>query len=231
MPKTTNKSMVSEDLAKEMLKAGVHFGHKESNWNPKMKPYIFGARNNIHIIDLGKTIEELNKALDFIKDIKKKNGKILLVGIRPQCRSLVEEMAKKTKMPYVVFRWIGGLLTNFNTIRKRVEHLLDLEKKKASGELGKYTKREQQKIDEEIKKLEKKFGGIKDLEGLPQAVLVVGIKGQMTAVREARRKKIPVIALVDTDSDPSLIDYPIPSNDEAISAIKFMLNKIEEALK
>jgi small subunit ribosomal protein S2 len=231
MPKTTNKSMVSEDLAKEMLKAGVHFGHKKSNWNPKMRPYIFGIRNNFHIIDLEKTIEELNRALDFMKDIKEKKGKILLVGTRPQCQTLVGELAKKTKMPYVIFRWIGGLLTNFKTIRKRVEYLLDLEKKKSSGELGKYTKREQQKINEQIEKLKKKFGGVKDLEDLPQAILVVGIKEQMTAVREARRKKIPIIALVDTDSDPSLIDYPIPANDEAISALKFMLNKIEEVIK
>jgi small subunit ribosomal protein S2 len=231
--KTTTKarSIVSEALAKEMLKAGVHFGHKKSNWNPKMKDYIYGTRNDIYIIDLEKTMEKLGQALDFIKKIIKDNGKILFIGTRPQCQDLVEEMAKNCKMPYVVWRWIGGLLTNFNTIRKRVEHLIDLEKKKSSGELKKYTKRERQKIDEEIEKLKKKFEGIKGVESPPEAILALSVKQQMTAIREARRKNIPIIALVDTDSDPSLVDYPIPSNDDAISALKFMLEKIGKVIK
>jgi len=228
--KQTGKSIISEALAKEMLKAGVHFGHKKSRWNPKMKPYIFGLRNNIYIIDLEKTMEHLGKALDFIKDIIKNKGKILFIGTRPQSQSLVEETAKNCKMPYVVLRWVGGLLTNFGIIRKRVEHLIDLEKKKASGELKKYTKREQQNIDEEIQKLKKKFEGIKELEKLPEAILVLSIKEQTTAIKEAKKKNIPIIGLVDTDSDPSLIDYPIPSNDDAISALKFMLSKIEDSI-
>lgn len=231
MPKSKNKSIVSQALAEEMLKAGVHFGHKKSSWNARMKPYIFALRNNIYIIDLEKTMEQLDKALDFIKEINKKKGKILFIGTRPQSQNLVKETAKKCKMPYVISRWIGGLLTNFNTIRKRVEHLLDLEKRKSSGELKKYTKREQQKIDEEIEKLKKKFEGIKKLEKLPEAILVLSAKEQTSAIREARKKNIPIIALVDTDSDPSLIDYPIPSNDDAISALKFMLDKIAEAVK
>lgn len=224
------RSIVSEALAKEMLKAGIHFGHKKSNWNPKMKEYIYGVRNDIYIIDLEKTMEKLGQALDFIKKIIKDNGKILFIGTRPQCQNLVEEMAKNCKMPYVIWRWIGGLLTNFNTIRKRVKHLIDLEKKKSSGELKKYTKRERQKIDEEIEKLKKKFEGIKRLESPPEAILVLSVKQQMTAIREARRKNIPIIALVDTDSDPSLVDYPIPSNDDAISALKFMLGKIAKPI-
>ncbi|MBA7699125.1 30S ribosomal protein S2 [subsurface metagenome] len=196
-----------------------------------MQPYIFALRNNIYIIDLEKTMEQLDKALDFIKEIVEKKGKILFIGTRPQSQNLVEETAKKCKMPYVISRWIGGLLTNFNIIRKRVEHLLDLEKKKSSGELKKYTKREQQKIDEEIERLKKKFEGIKKLEKLPEAILVLSAKEQTSAIREARIKNIPIIALVDTNSDPSLIDYPIPSNDDAISALKFMLDKIAEAIK
>lgn len=230
MSKTITKSIVSEALAKEMLKAGVHFGHKKSNWNPKMRLYIFGLRNNIHIIDLEKTMEELGKAIIFIKEIIKKNGKILFIGTRPQSQDLVLDTAKNCKMPYVVFRWVGGLLTNFKTIRKRVEYLIELEKNKASGELGKYTKREQKKISEQIEKLKKKFEGIKKLEELPEAILVLSVKEQTSAIREARRKKIPIIALVDTDSDPSLVDYPIPSNDDAVSVLKFMLGKIEEII-
>lgn len=229
--KKKTESLVSESLAEEMLKAGVHFGHKKSNWNPRMKPYIYGLRNNIYIIDLEKTIKQLEKTSDFIKDVVQKKGKILFIGTRPQCQKLVEETAKNSKMPYVVFRWIGGLLTNFGTIRKRVEYLIDLEKKKASGEFKKYTKKEQQNFDKEIEKLKKKFEGIKDLEKLPEAILVLSAKEQITAIREARRKKIPIIALVDTDCDPLLVDYPIPSNDDAVSALKFMLNKIEEAIK
>ncbi len=228
--KQPGKSIISEALAKEMLKAGVHFGHKKSRWNPKMKSYIFGLRNDVYIIDLEKTMEHLEKALDFIKDIIKNKGKILFIGTRPQSQSLVEEAAKNCKMPYVVLRWIGGLLTNFGIIRKRVEHLINLEKKKASGELKKYTKREQQNIDEEIQKLKKKFEGIKELEKLPEAILILSIKEQTTAIKEAKKKNIPVIGLVDTDSDPSLVDYPIPSNDDAVSALKFMLDKIEKAI-
>jgi len=224
------KSIVSKALAKEMLEAGVHWGHKKSNWNPKMKPYIFGLRNNIHIIDLEKTMEELEKAFSFIKETIKKGGKILFIGIRPQCQILVKETAEKCKMPYVIWRWVGGLLTNFKTIRKRVEYLIDLEKNRAAGGFKKYTKKEQQKIDGEIDKLKKKFEGIKKMEDLPEAILVLSVKEQMSAIREARRKKIPIIALVDTDSDPSLVDYPIPSNDDAISVLKFMLDKIAKAI-
>lgn len=229
--KQAGKSIVSEALAKKMLEAGVHFGHKKSNWNPKMKPYIYGVRNSIYIIDLEKTMEELGKALEFIKTIVKNKGKILLIGTRPQTQSPIEEVAKNCEMPYIVFRWIGGLLTNFKSIRKRVEHLIDLESKKASGSFKKYTKKERLNIDKEIEKLKKKFEGIKDLEKLPDAILVLSVKSQMTAIKEARIEKIPIIALVDTDSDPSLVEYPIPSNDEAVSVLKFMLTKIEETIK
>ena len=225
------KSMVSEELAQKMLEAGVHFGHKKSNWNPKMASYIYGLRNNIYIIDLEKTMEGLRKAVEFMKKIKEDKSKILFVGTRVQSQFLAEQIAKNLNMPYVIFRWIGGLLTNFRTIRKRVEYFIDLEKKKSEGELKKYTKKEQQNFDREIEKLKKKFEGIKDLEKLPEAIFVLSAKAQMIAVREAKKKNIPVIGLVDTDSDPTLIDYPIPSNDDSISALKFMLEQIEEAIK
>ncbi|OGZ32826.1 MAG: 30S ribosomal protein S2 [Candidatus Portnoybacteria bacterium RBG_13_40_8] len=231
MSETKKKSIVSEELAQKMFEAGIHFGHKKSNWNPKMTPYIFGLKNNIYIIDLEKTMEELEKAINFIKETKENNGKILFVENRTQSQFLVEEIAKKCNMPYVTSRWIGGLMTNFKTIRKRVEHFLDLEKKKAEGELKKYTKKEQQKFDKEIEKLKKRFDGIRNLDKLPNALFITSIKSQMTPVREAKKKNIPVIGLVDTDSDPTIIDYPIPSNDESISALKFMLEQIEEALK
>jgi len=229
--KTKPKSIVSETLAKKMLEAGVHFGHKKSNWNPKMKPYVYGTKNNRYIIDLEKTMQELEKALEFIKRIMKDEGKILFVGTRPQTQNLVEETAKECKMPHIISRWVGGLLTNFKIIRKRVEHLIDLENKKASGSFKKYTKKEQLMLDKEIEKLKKKFEGIKELEKSPDAIIILSVKEQMTAIKEARIKKIPIIALVDTDSNPSIIDYPIPSNDEAVSALEFMLGKIKETIK
>jgi len=230
-PPAGGKSILSEEAAQKMLEAGVHFGHKKSNWNPKMTPYIYGLRNNIYIIDLEKTAEELAKALEFVRKIKENKGKILFVETRPQSQLLAEQTAKDCNMPYVISRWIGGLLTNFRTIRKRVEYFMDLEKKKSQGELKKYTKKEQQNFDKEIEKLKKKFEGIKDLDKLPDAVFVLSAKAQMIAIKEAKGKNIPVVGLVDTDSDPGTIDYPIPSNDESISALKFILEQIEKAIK
>jgi len=231
MSETKKKSIISEKMAQKMFEAGVHFGHKKSNWNPKMTPYIYGLRNNIYIIDLEKTAEELAKALEFMKKIKENKGKILFVETRSQSQLLAEQTAKNCNMPYIISRWIGGLLTNFRTIRKRVEYFMDLEKKKSDGELKKYTKKEQQDFDEEIEKLKKKFEGIKNLDKLPDAVFVLSVKTQMTAIKEAKKKNIAVVGLVDTDSDPTLIDYPIPSNDESTSALKFILEQVEESLK
>jgi small subunit ribosomal protein S2 len=227
---TADKLIVSEELAKEMLQAGVHFGHKKSRWNPKMEPYIYGLKNDIHIIDLEKTIEKLNDALNFIKEIAEKNGKILFIGTHLQAQALVEESAQKCRMPYVVSRWIGGLLSNFKIVRKRIDYLIDLEKKQESGELKKYTKKEQKKIEDEIIKLTKKFGGLKNLENLPDAILALSAKEQKTAIKEAKIKNIPIIALVDTDTSPIGIDYIIPSNDESVSAIKIMLGQIEKII-
>lgn len=230
MTKNNKNTIVSEGLAKEMLQAGVHFGHRKSRWNPRMEPYIYGLKNDIHIIDLEKTVEKLNDALNFIKEIMEKNGKILFIGTHLQAQSSVEESAKKCRMPYVVSRWIGGLLSNFKIVRKRIDYLIDLEKKRESGELKKYTKKEQKKIEDEIIKLTKKFGGLKELTNLPDAILTLSAKEQKTAIKEARIKKIPIISLVDTDTNPMGIDYIIPSNDESISAIKVMLEQIEKII-
>lgn len=219
-----------EGLIKKMAEAGVHFGHSKSRKNPRMSPYIYTLRNNIHIIDLVSSVRKLEEALEFIKEIVKKGGSILFVGIQPQAKEAVKEVAEECNVPYVIERWLGGILTNFKTIRNRVEYLLDLEKKKKTGELKKYTKREQMLFNEEIEKLNKNLGGIKELNKLPDAVLVLSIKNNLAAVKEARRKKISVIGLVDTDSDPMLADYPIPSNDDAVSALKFMLEQIKKII-
>lgn len=225
--KTTKKE---ESLVKEMLGAGVHFGHSKSRKNPRMMPYISTIRNNMHIIDLDASAKKLEEALEFIIEVTKRGGVILFVGIQPQAKQMTKEAAEECGMPYVVERWIGGILTNFKVIRKRVEQLIDLEKKKAAGELEKYTKREQMLFDETIEKLNKKFGGIKTLIKLPDALFILSIKKSLAAVREAQRKKIPTVGLADTDSDPMMIDYPVPSNDEAISVLKFMLEKFKEAI-
>jgi len=215
----------------EMLKAGVHFGHRVSKWSPKMEQYIFTARNNIHIIDLEKTREKLEEALKFIQGIKNKKGIILFVGTKVAAKEITRQMAQECQMPYVVDKWIGGTLTNFGVISKRLEHFRDLEKKKESGELKKYTKKEQHEFGLELQKLDKQFGGIKAMIRLPDALLVVDIHKEKLAVKEANMKKIPVIGLCDTNADPEIIDYPIPANDDASSSLKLILGIIVGVLK
>ncbi len=227
---STGISKKEKDLIQEMVRVGVYFGHSKSRKNPKMNPYVYTIKSDICIIDVVSSLKKLEEALEFIKETVKKGGIILFVGVQPQERKLIKEAAKECGMPYVAERWLGGILTNFKTIHKRIEYLRDLEKKKAAGELEKYTKKEQMLFDEEIEKLNKNLGGIKNLDKLPDAALILSIKKNPTVVREARRKKIPIIGLVDTDSDPMLADYPIPSNDEAVSVLKFMLEKIKEAI-
>ena len=233
MTKTTSEEKTTkkdESLIKKMLEAGIHFGHSKSRKNPRMNPYISTIRNNINIIDLESSAKKLQEALDFIQETIKKGGVVLFVGTQPQAKQITMAAARECGMPYVVERWIGGILTNFKVVRKRVEYLKDLEKKKAAGELAKYTKKEQMLFDEEIEKLNKKFGGIKEMIKLPDALLVLSIKKSLAAVREAQRKKIPIVGLADTDSDPMMANYPIPANDEAISALEFMLDKFKEVI-
>lgn len=229
--KNSGETKQKNDLMTSMLKAGVHFGHQKSKWHPKMAPYIFGVRNNIHIIDLEKTIAKLEEALVFVKDVVGKEGIVLFVGTKKQAAKIVEDVAKKTEMPYVSNRWIGGTFTNFKEISKRVNHLLDLEKKQDSGELKKYTKKEQLGFTKEIEKLNKLFGGIKKMKKLPNAIFVIDAKEEKSAVKEAKESKVPVIALCDTNYNPSEIDYPIPANDDAVSSIAIMAETVADAIK
>jgi len=214
----------------EMAKAGLHFGHKTSKTNPKMKPYLYGVRNTIHIIDLEKTKEKLVQSLGFIKNLISENKILLVVGTKIQVKDLVKNFATECSLPYINERWLGGTFTNFGIIKKRIDYFKDLEKKKAEGELEKYTKKERAKIDKILKDSEKKFGGIKDLEKLPDAIFVLDMKKDALAVKEARMKGIKVIGIANTNIDPTLADYPIPANDNAISSVKYILDKAKEVI-
>jgi small subunit ribosomal protein S2 len=214
----------------EMAKVGLHFGHKTSKVHPKMFPFIFGVRNNIHIIDLEKTKEKFEEALKFIQNLVLQNKVILFVGTKPQIKDLVKEIATELGFPYVNERWLGGTFTNFEVIKKRAEYLKDLEKKKAEGFFEKYTKKERAEIEKKIQKLQKKFGGIKNLEKLPDAIFVCDMVKDKLAVKEAREKGVKIIAISDTNADPTLADYPIPANDDAISSVKYILEKVKEVI-
>jgi small subunit ribosomal protein S2 len=235
MIKEKKEKSVKKDVEipslEEMLKAGVHFGHKTSKWNSQMKSYIFTSRNNVHIIDLEQTQQKLKEALQFIQSIKEKKGKIVFVGTKVAAKDIAQQTAKDCKMFYVTERWIGGTLTNFQTISDRLSHFRDLEKKKKSGELEKYTKKEQQEFGIELDKLERRFGGIKEMTELPAALFVVDVHDNVLAVKEAKAKGIPVVGLCDTNADPTSIDYSIPANDDAISSLQLIFSAINKALK
>lgn len=213
-----------------MVKKGVHFGHQKSRKNPKMDEYIFGVRKGINIIDLRKTEEKLRQAMEFIKKVKSEGKMILFVGTKKQIKNLTREAAETSKMPFVTERWLGGTFTNFKIIRSRGKYLKELKEMMDQGEFKKYTKFEQAKKREEWEKLEKKMGGIKDMTGLPGALFVTDIKENELAIKEAKRMGISVIALADTNVDPTLVEYPIPANDDAISSVKLMLSYICKAI-
>lgn len=214
----------------EMAQAGLHFGHRTSRIHPKMDPYLQGTRNTIHIINLEKTAEKLKEALEFVRELISEGKVLLLVGTKIQHKNLVKEMAQELNLPYVSERWLGGTFTNFEIIRKRIEYFKNLEKERDQGELEKYTKKERAKINHEIRTLEIKFGGIKNMEKLPDAIFVLSVKEEDLAIKEAKMKKIKVIGVSDTNADPSLVDYPIPANDDAISSVKYILDKLKEAI-
>ena len=215
----------------EMLKAGVHFGHKKAKKHPKMEQYIYTVRNGINIINLSATKSKLDEALKYVKGISANGGTILFIGTKKQAKKNVEESAKKCEMPFVTERWLGGTFTNFDKIVASVNRLEEMIQQKENGELEKkYNKKERLEIDREIKRLERKFGGIRKMKKLPEAVFVIDIKEDQTAVLESISKKIPIIALVDTNTDPSVIDYPIPSNDDAVGAIKLMMDAVVETI-
>jgi len=225
----TQKSEFNLNL-EEMTKAGLYFGHRISKINPKMKPYISSVRNAVHIIDLEKTINLFGQALRFIEDLISQGKIILFVGTKIQSRDLVKETAEACNLPYINQRWLGGTFTNFKTLKERIDYFKELEEKKKKGELAKYTKLERIKIDEELKNLEIKFGGIKNMNELPDAIFVLDMKKDALAVKEAKAKGIKVISVADTNVDPSPADYPIPANDDAISSIKYILDKVKDAI-
>jgi small subunit ribosomal protein S2 len=215
---------------KELLEAGAHFGHQTSRWHPRMKKYIFTKRNGIHIIDLEQTAAMLNKASDYIKGIVGEGGKILFVGTKKQAQAIVSEEAKRCGMFYVNQRWIGGTLTNFAAIQSRIDYLVRLEDQQAKGELARLPKKEAQELTDEIEEMNLQLGGIKEMTTLPDALFIVDPSKERIAIAEAQRVGIPVIAMVDTNCNPDEIDAPIPSNDDAIRAIKLVTSKIATAI-
>ena len=215
---------------KELLEAGVHFGHQTRRWNPKMKRYIYGARNGIYIIDLHQTLKLFDEAQKFVQEIVDKGGKVLFVGTKKQAQDAIAEAAIRSRQYYINQRWLGGMLTNFRTIRDRVKRLDELNKMEADGIMARLTKKEALLLIEERDKLQRNLGGIKDMTRLPDVIVVVDLKKEHLAIQEARRLEIPVVALVDTNCDPDLVDYVVPGNDDAIRAIKLVSGKIDDAI-
>lgn len=213
-----------------MAKAGLHLGHKTSRTHPKMKPFLYGTRNGTHIIDLEKTAEKMKEALKFIQSLFTEKKTLLLIGTKIQARDLIKNAAQACGLPYVSERWLGGTFTNFDTIKKRIDYFKDLEKLKTTGEWEKYTKKERIRIDKELSDLQVKFGGIKNLNVLPDAILVLDMKKDIAAIKEARIKGVKIVAVAHTNVDPTLVDYPIPANDDAIPSIKYILDKIKEVI-
>lgn len=214
---------------KELLEAGVHFGHQTRRWNPKMKPFIFGARNGIYIIDLQKTVQLFKVAHDFVANRVADGGKVLFVGTKKQAQDAIFEEANRCGMFYVNHRWLGGMLTNFQTIKKSIDKLKTFEKMKEDGSLKRFPKKEILNMEKKAAKLEKSLGGIKNMNGLPDAVFVVDPHKENIAVQEARKMNIPVVAIVDSNCDPTEIDYVIPGNDDAIRAIRLLTSRIAQA--
>lgn len=208
---------------KQLLEAGAHFGHQTSRWHPKMAPYIHSKRGGSHIIDLTKTVEKLEEALSFLREVASKDKQVLFVGTKRQAQDIVKKLAEDLHQPYVTERWLGGMLTNWNTIGAQIKHLVDLETKMASGELAsKYNKLELQRFQEEIDQMNVLYGGIKELNAKPGVVVIFDIINDVNAVREATKLGLPIVALVDTNADPTGITYPIPCNDDAIKALQLM---------
>ena len=214
---------------RQLLEAGVHFGHQAKRWNPKMRPYIFGQRNGIHILDLAQTVEAVRAAQEFVTQTVARGGTVLYVGTKKQAQETVREEAERAGMHYVNHRWLGGLLTNFVTIRRRLQYMNDLERRQESGELTLLPKTEQLQLLGELERLRYNIGGIKNLRRLPDALFIIDPKREEIAVKEATRLGIPIIAMVDTNCDPDPITYVIPSNDDAIRSIRLVTSRITEA--
>jgi len=220
-----------EELIRKLLEAGVHFGHQTKRWNPKMKRFIFGERSGIYIIDLEKTVDHLNRARDFLKDLASKGGRVLFVGTKKQAQQIIEEEAKRADMYYVTYRWLGGLLTNYQTVRKSVERLNEIERMQNDPAIWEnLTKKEIARLTKEKDRLLRDLGGIREMRELPKAVFIVDPKKEEIAVREAIKLGIPIIGLVDTNCNPDVVDYPIPGNDDALKSVRFITALIADSI-
>ena len=221
--------MATKINIRTLLEAGCHFGHQTRRWNPKMKPYIFGERSGIYILDLKQTIMEADAAYTFVKNTCAKGGKVLFVGTKKQAQDAVKEAAERANMPYINQRWLGGMLTNFVTIRSRMNRMEELEAMVEDGRMAVLPKKEQAVLGKELAKLQSNLGGARDMKSLPQALFVIDTKREENAIKEAQRLHIPVVALIDTNSDPDEVDYGVPCNDDAISAVALMCDLFADA--
>ncbi|MDP2939208.1 MAG: 30S ribosomal protein S2 [Candidatus Omnitrophota bacterium] len=221
---------MTDELMKQLLEAGVHFGHQTKRWNPKMEKYIFGERSGIYIIDLEKTVDSLNQARSFLKDLTSKGGIVLFVGTKKQAQDVIEAEARRAEMFFVNKRWLGGLMTNFQTVRKSINRLKEIEKMKQDGIFNNLTKKEVIRLTKEAQKLERNLSGIKEMTHLPQAIFVVDSKKEEIAVSEANRLSIPIVGLIDTNCNPEKIDFVIPGNDDAMKSIKLITSLIAESI-
>ncbi|HLG25964.1 MAG TPA: 30S ribosomal protein S2 [Candidatus Gracilibacteria bacterium] len=219
-----------KDALKDMLDAAVHFGHKTQKWNPKMRRYLYGSRSGIHIFDLEKTQACLEKALDFLQQSAASGKTILLVSTKPQAAQLIVDAAGATKMPYVVHKWMGGLFTNFSTVKQRIRYFRKLREEEKTGEFAKYTKKEASVLRKDITKLESALGGVRDLERTPDVVFVADAVRDRIVVREANKIHIPVVAICDSNADPDGVQYPIPGNDDAIKSLTYLINAVKDAI-
>lgn len=221
---------MTNSSVKEMMDSAMHFGHKTQKWNPKMKKYIFGSKNNIHIFDLEKTAVALDEALEFLKQSSAAGKSILLASTKPQAAKLIMDAAAETRMPYVVHKWMPGLFTNFSTIKKRIKYFNDLLEQERSGELEKYTKKEISRIKKELIKLQDAFGGVREMDRLPAVVFVADAVRDRIIVDEALKTRITIVAITDSNADPDGVNFPIPANDDAISSLSYVVNKVKSAI-
>ncbi|SFI29019.1 30S ribosomal protein S2 [Planctomicrobium piriforme] len=221
---------MSEIVVKDILEAGVHFGHKTSKWNPKMRPYIYGKRNNIHIIDLKETIRGLVRAQKYLYKVSAQGSLILFVGTKRQAVDTVRQAAEACGMPYCTERWLGGTLTNFRTIRSRLKRLEELESLEQSGTLATFSKKQQSRLKRELEKIRRNLGGIREMNRLPEAIVIVDPSKEKNCIREAKLLGITTLALIDTDSDPDTVDLPIPGNDDSIRSIRIILNYLSSSI-
>jgi len=224
------KNMINVPKLEDMLKAGMHFGHRTNRWHPKMKQFIFTSKNGIYIIDLRKSQKKLREALEFMAKLVSEGKNILFLGTKSQVSEPLKKMAKETGQSYIVGKWLGGYLTNFAMVKKSVKKYLDLTEKREAGKLEKYTKKERLDFDREIKKLEERVGGVSTLNKLPDALFVWDIREEETAIKEAQQKNIPIIAICDTNVNPEEVTYPIPANDDSTKTIELILESVKEAI-